>query len=368
MLKENKCFNFGLDWLEINVQVPEEIHKQIYIENTKKTFPNFCEFGLKLQNVSSPHYKYVIDISYEGQKIAVLCYMPHSKILKPNSGTLRIQNWVLYKSFYKDVLQALCLTFDLEFLSISRMDVCYDFLIFENEYEPLQFIRDFAAEIIQKVGKANFAPYGNTKKKGLYHSLKFGSNTSACTYTLYNKTLEMQQKKFKQYIVDTWTFNGYIEETERKKDVITILNPVWRLEFSIKNTINPIINIDTGEIYSMQDYGLLWDEKYKEIFTLLYNKHFTFIKYTKNKDKHKYPIIKLLNLASENCKRLYDRRDSTSGRAEKILINKIDDIIIEMKEKNLKGTLDFRNLMEYVINTNNLQQWWEIKKFNKNNE
>lgn len=207
------------------------------MQTNTKTFTAVKEvFGTR-------HYAEFWRVKYAGEDFAELQCSPYSSIINPLSAIVRITNRWLYSGELWPLVDRLLEEFGLSFKSISRIDVCADFLSFKYNYKPEQLIKDFVSQKIRKVGRAVGTVDFRQRRDGMhYNGLKFGTRESdACVY-LYNKSLELAEVKDKPHIRDAWRAAGLevqegwkVETINGKKVKSPKYKDVWRLEVSLKS-------------------------------------------------------------------------------------------------------------------------------------
>lgn len=341
----------GLDWLELNVRCKDAFHEKIWQEKDLKKFPFLKDFNLILSLAQSKHYKYIVEIHKDGIQIASISYMPRSTTLPAQSGILKIENWVLYKEFYLEIIDMILKAFEFEFTSISRIDIASDQTCLANGYNPQKFLQDFFSRRILKKRKTFFHAYGNTGSDDFYSGMAFGAKTSIVQYKMYNKTLEMQQKKFKPWVQDTWIKNGY-----------NMKGNVYRIEISIRNNNNDFIDKETGQSFNMKSLEMVTAKEFQPLFKLMFNHFFKFCKYTKDTNKSRHPDIILLNHTPVKMIRQNNVIRKESDRAIKIFINKLGNIIKNTAKENHAQIANYQHMIDGLVSDNNLQEWWMRKR------
>lgn len=224
----------SIDWFQThNTQTPKldpGIHGRFEVKHRGRV----AEF----QN----HY----EIFLFGERVATLAAHPDKGILNPDCSFLKIDNKFLnrdLKLLVEEINETLCLNFR----NVSRVDIACDFNTFKNNLHPETFIERFIPQrkpkyvklrrsVWSMVGKHERGQRGSRKTENSYSYLRFGNPRSNVCYYLYNKSLEMQEKKNKPWIREKWEADNLDQQQD-----------VWRLEFRIHSCSKGLIDEDAGE-------------------------------------------------------------------------------------------------------------------------
>lgn len=244
----------SVDWLTISVDC--------------SNFAVHTNYSVEREPYGTSIFADMYTISMDEKQIAILTMHPRMRHMDPNLGLVKILNPILYLPGLERIVKNLLFDFRLVFKGVSRVDLCADFHRFIDYADVQDFIRDFLAVRIWKIGQAKYKVAGKAakaptlphyKRKGKhvkanepesfkvigkqsakhnFQYLRFGSHVSDASAYLYNKTQEFIDVKRKNYIEEMWLKNG--------------LDPnqtVWRLEFSIKGNGVKFIDTTSGEFY-----------------------------------------------------------------------------------------------------------------------
>lgn len=246
---------------------------------------------------------------------------PYSNIIDKNAFIVRFNNRTLYRADFWDMCELFLNEHDLDFVSVSRIDICADFNQFAT-YDPRQLICDFAAKKLRHVGRGVGALYFNhgvmsDKQTGirdygvLYNGLSFGTHSSDTRVYLYNKTFELLTQGDKPWIRDMWTAAGLNHDY------------VWRLEVSIKGKGCKFKNRKTGDKIVIDTGAAKNSCELTTIYHTFVNKLFAFV----NNRKGITNISREPRLELFDAHPVYDRgviRNKTgASRTEKILIKSL---------------------------------------------
>lgn len=117
-----------------------------------------------------------------------------------------------------------------------------------------------------------------------YTSTTWGSRSCGHQVQLYNKTLEMQQVKYKHHIAQRWRDYG-----------LDLTRDVWRLEIRVTKAGRLLQNINADTIRFLDPRDIIHEEQLEQIFWDLAWKHFRFLTLDK-KDKRSSKGEKVRNL------------------------------------------------------------------------
>lgn len=342
----NNCI--VLDWLTVHVKVPridfEAIDSTVYIVKEKMQTRHFKSI-----------YTIYRDKDHTDEMAAFVCH-PHSGILDEDSGLLKINNKYLYQQDFYEFVKSFLDHLELIFVSISRIDIALDFLRFKNNLNPENFIRRHLSGDLLKLGKSSgrIAYKVTSAKKNRMETLKFGSETSDVTYTLYNKVQELNDKKMKPWIMENWRANGW----DGKKIV-------WRLEFSLKSNTKAVFEYDEhgeslGQILVFKELESLL--KLDKIFQYHFNKYFVFVRNVKTKRKDRCPKIELFKDKMKfNFTAIQLSKKADADRSDKIFVKKLLQVHQELRGNDFDLGIISNELVSHTILNRGLKQWAKDK-------
>lgn len=352
-----KCL--AVDWLTLMVTMP------------RKDFENHkCRFEIRKNDHQTRHFKQIHYIyAPGGDEVGYVAHDPHSEILAPEAGLLKLNNKYLYQEGLKEWVIKLLAELKMTFCSISRIDLALDFQRFNNNLCPGNFIRKYISDAYLKTGRAQFNLQGKegSSKGKAYESLKFGSAESDIQYYIYNKTKEMAAVKHKQWIEDNWKANGYDGDGD-----------VWRLEFRLKKSKkgiyaidekqHPIMDIRTGEIKGyrpVKHSRLVFDmetldslDNISELYSYLFNRYFTFVHNNKGKRKDRCKPVTLFSKGFETkgvAIKLSEKREA--DRAARIFAKHLHKLEYEMKGLDFGLAQWAHEFSGYYIMSRGLESW-----------
>lgn len=163
-------------------------------------------------------------------------------LLDEGSCHVRLCNRTCYSMNPAQIMIQFCEQYGLIISRISRLDICLDFEKFDSGDEPQKFINRYLQGRYSKINQANIRANGKDLWDGrAWNSLSWGAEKSQVTTKIYNKTLELAERKDKPYIRQAWASAGlitdFVEMTKQKPDGTTYKPQIWRLEFSIKSSV-----------------------------------------------------------------------------------------------------------------------------------
>lgn len=210
------------------------------------------------------------------EEVAQMQYNPRSSALKPNLVIVKLANRCLYEYDYIALIRTINEGLNLEYNSLSRLDICADFYTFEH-CTPQELIRQFLQRKLRRFGKSKYVLHGNQDKAQEYEYLRFGSPTSDVVCYLYNKSLEMREVKHKPYIVRQWA-----QLTYRYEDICPPPD-VWRLEFRLNGDNIKTLCDENGELCNLTLDALNNKHTLLFLYSALVNKFWRWAKPTASK-------------------------------------------------------------------------------------
>ena len=340
----------ALDWVQLRVTVPF-----INYQNTETKY-----FLIVKQEMSTQQFKSLYHILDKEtlEQVAVLVAEPRNNMcLRENDGIIKVLNKYLYqKNFYHFVVLILK-DLQLIFENIVRVDVAYDFLKFDS-MSCREFVENFRSDVFLKSYKCKYRDSGESrsvekgKLTGGCESIKFGMETSEVSYQLYNKSLEMQQKTLKPWILDHWKSHGYDGKQE-----------VWRLEFNLTSTSKGIV-LQDGEILTFKSLEML--NRIEDLYSHCFSKHFNFVfteltrkgNYRKQSRCTKVVLFEKLVYNPVTIK-LSNKKDT--GRTGKIFTKNLMKLNQELRGQDFDMAIMGNDLLTWVVKTHSLEEWAKKK-------
>lgn len=306
-------------------------------------------------------FKDMYTIYLYGEEIAILTCNPRSSVMKPGSGMLKILNPILYQQGLPEIVYDLMYGCNIQFLNISRLDLCADFNHFEGYPQMQQFFQDFLTIKLWKIGAAKYKVCANKavefdcnyfKMIGLqssrhtYQYLRFGSKVSKVSAYLYNKTQEFRDVKRKNYIAEAWKANEIDEKQE-----------VWRLEFSLKGDGIKFLNRETKQ-WQSKNLEMVFDPIQRtQVYNALYLKYWDFRVNDGQKRKDRMKHVALLPIESSILKPVVITGCDITDREQKRMISAIertyDEVRLKRQSRNEMLEASVQELAEFC----GLRKW-----------
>lgn len=341
------CVN--IDWLEVYCKEPSICNASYFRSKG---------YQVEVRAYGTPQYKEMFSICDE-QKRPILEIRRNPYSLKSCGGIfdednchIRLANRTCYAPNPIKYLREFLLRHGYLYKCISRIDICNDFIAFQDGLDPYTFLQSYIKGEYLKINQSRVSSYGKTEVKQeadisihgkdtfrenkAWNSVKWGSEKSSISTKLYNKSMEMKQKKKKFYILDAWD----------KANIDWANNEVWRIEFSLSSAIKGYVRLDDGELWMSTLSQYDEPDKLLNIWKLLAKRYFHFKVASTNTRKDRMKDLSLFNFQdTENIKpiRLTEKEDFT--RTEKLLLSYIRKLykstqLTKNEEQSLLGTLE----------------------------
>lgn len=205
--------------------------------------------------------------------------------LSERSCHLRLVNRQCYTDTPMRDLVEFMVKHDYIFVSIFRLDLCYDFKKFDSGDKPETFLQRYIEKKFSKVNQTKVRSIGDDNWGAFaWESISWGAHGSMVSTKIYNKTKELAATGNKKpWIVQAWLQTGLIDDVRN-------LPNVWRLEFSMRSSIKNWIVLDvwTGKRIKkqrvphqpsmFQDREMLW-QRFEELAYHYF--HFRYVEYKK---------------------------------------------------------------------------------------
>lgn len=319
------------------------------------------EFSFLREPYGTSVYADMYTIMYGGEEVAILTCNPRSSALKAGTGILKILNPELYKPRLPILIDKLLSECQIEFLSISRLDLCADFNHFESYPDMQNFFQDFLTLKLWKIGAAKYKVCANKatefdcdyfKMIGLqssrhtYQYLRFGSKVSKVSAYLYNKTQEFRDVKRKNYIAEAWAQNAIDESKE-----------VWRLEFSLKGDGIKFVNNETGECLQKDLDMVLHPFKRSQLYNALYLKYWQFRINDGQVRKDRMKPADLLPIKSSILYPVVIQGSDVTDREQKRMITAVERTYDEVRAKRRTRDMELENSVHKLVDFCGLRNW-----------
>ena len=337
-----KCVN--IDWLEV------------FCSENALCSPEYFRsrgYNVNIRPYGTPQYSMMFTIQDEAKRDVIeIRRNPYSLksqggIFNENDCHIRLSNRTCYCPDPIGYLRRFLLDHGYRLKLISRIDICLDFETFDNDMSPGFFVSEYMRGAFLKLHQSRLHSYGSdyevslaahgndTIKTKVWNSLSWGSKKSSVTTKMYNKSLEMRQKKKKHYIINKW------EKAGLRPDV----NDIWRVEFSLSSAIKGYVRIDDGELLpsSLSLYDN--EDKLWRAWSGCASRLFVFVDKATATRKSRMKKLQLFNINDDVCKPVELSTEEDPTRTERMLIrylNKLrkdnqlskaeDDAVVTIKE------------------------------------
>lgn len=375
-----KCVN--LDWVEVFCIEPMEMNANYF----RALGWNVDEraYGTRL------YYEMFTLLNQDNKPFLEIRRNPIS--LKENGGIfergachIKLSNRVLYQWNPIGQLQNFLDKYNYHFKGVTRIDVCCDQVLFDDNRDPQEFVLDYMANRICKNRNSNLSAHGTERKDGRnWNSLKWGSPSSPLSTKIYDKTLELKQASNKLYIKDSWVKAGlcdyqkvnyeYEDKKTKTKEIRSkmVLVPygtstdeerpiedieevkIWRVEYTIKSEARNWVSVDSNHKIEISLNKFSSKERMLLMFLIMSDWCLDFMKteYTTNGTmRRKDRCERIVLYSQKNIERTFKphrvtiKEDPT--RTEKIMYNRL---IRMSKTSNTKLSDEQKNMCLGVAN------------------
>lgn len=291
-----RCIN--LDWLEVFCFEIGEPHDADFFRRAGFVV-DVREYGTRIYN------QMFTLMGDDGHPLLEVRRSPKSLLMPQQATHLRLVNRSCYFDNAADVMAQFIERYDYTFQRISRVDICLDFVRFDDNTLPRVFMQRYMRGKFSKINQANIRAHGSDNWTGrVWNSVSWGSPSSMIGTKFYNKTLELYDPKTdsfgKPYIRHAWFEAGLIDNIDRctLKDE---QQEIWRVEFSIKSSVKrwSVIELDGKSKHYQSLHNTLdcYDckDKLLTMFAALQQHYFHFKRYIMGQRKDRCPDRRLFN-------------------------------------------------------------------------
>ena len=276
MAKKVHTYCSGIDWLQLYCLSMRDIPEKGSVGNirwVRRQYP-------------TAQYLEIIEVYARDEKCTqkfaeVLC-RPRLSCLNPRAHQLKIVNKWLYTSRWFHYLKETISALHLQYKSISRLDLYYDCIKYQNGRKPRTLVSDYISRKVLKIGINRgyiaFNDWGYnipiTTQKEAISLNKTLPNINGITWgnkgyiqtQIYNKSLEMRSVKHKEWIARMWSDAGLIGED------------VWRTEIRIQKSGKELQLLETGDLFALGISEVADEERIYETFLTYAEKQLRFVK------------------------------------------------------------------------------------------
>ena len=278
-------------------------------------------------------------------------------ILPSNACHIKLHNMWCYQEdvggFFMQIAKACNVTIK----SIARIDICADFNYFYNGLAGGALLRGFVNEKYLKINQPHFSLYGNSEKGyNVYNGASFGSKNSCVFTRFYCKSIEMEEVKQKNWIVDCWRMIGLDLEKQ-----------VWRVEFMITAPGRKNVNRKTAEVSEITVDDLCSQTKIRGLFISYAKRYFVFTKADTATRKYKQEKLQLFEPAPDVDKyQPYPKvNPSNTNKTTKLVYNYLKEESVKQGEYSEQQRFDMYKVAEMLGMHKGLRQWMNWKWINQ---
>lgn len=291
-----RCIN--LDWLEVFCFEIGEPHDADFFRRAGFVVDE-REYGTRIYN------QMFTLMGEDGHPLLEVRRSPKSLLMPQQATHLRLVNRSCYFDNAAEVMALFIERYDYKFQRISRVDICLDFVRFDDNTLPRVFMQRYMRGKFSKINQANIRAHGSDNWTGrVWNSVSWGSPSSMIGTKFYNKTLELYDPKTdsfgKPYIRHAWFEAGLIDNIDRCT-LDGVEQEIWRVEFSIKSSVKrwSVIELDGKSKHYQSLHNTLdcYDckDKLLTMFAALQQHYFHFKRYIMGQRKDRCPDRRLFN-------------------------------------------------------------------------
>lgn len=309
-------------------------------------FPDYCKVE-KLDH-GTRVFETMQIVSIDMLEYCIILSDPFSKIIKPDTVIIKLANVQLYRPNFIETFAKFIDDAGLEFINYTRIDIAADFNYFDNNLEPSNLIRGLLSNKYLKTKKSGYVIRGNQGAQHSFTGIRIGSAASKLSAYMYDKTKEMNDKVFKNYIYECWQANG-----------LDVRKPVYRLEVSIKHF--RILHIDeNGNHKDKINLTDLSNSKYVEtIYHQCIKTAFRFKINDGNINKSRMNDLKLFKRGANAPQIRFDTDTKDSTRHTKGVINFLENINKEMRANEQIHRTKYSTTAESIAEITGLAKWYD---------
>ena len=146
--------------------------------------------------------------------------LPKNPLMPSGSCHIRLVNATCYRDDAVQVLKEFLNRFNYTLINVSRVDICLDLILFDDNTRPRVFMQRYMRGKFSKLNQANIHAHGSDRWTGrVWNSVSWGSPSSPISTKFYNKTLELYDPLTDSYgkphIRWSWLQCGLIDDFNR---------------------------------------------------------------------------------------------------------------------------------------------------------
>lgn len=344
MIPLKNTYVFSIDWLQLFCQgLPPESDK-MYTSPRVDSFGSHRDYYFRPAREFLHGYREHRRVCYKKYDVATISWEPSDKRVNPRACAIKLANPVLYVREWRFILEDILCVLGWQPLNITRCDLCCDFNKFAGGLLPANFMRQYLQEptatrcSYMRIGTDKFTIYGQKDRQRVdVNTIRWGSRQNGVSTYMYNKSLELEQAKFKPYIVNLWKSAGLVYDNKKL--------PVWRIEFSISSKGVHLQDLELDQQHNLWLDDFDTEAKVRELFKVYAAKFFRFVKYYSYSPKAKkdLPQVELFSWDQELPLRPVSLCVNVdSGRTERLISKRLASLAEAYEDASFMSHMDFR--------------------------
>lgn len=299
---------------------------------------------------SSRVFTKIFKVIRKNKPFAVVQAVPRGVILKPDALIVKFENSLLYEVDGMYIIQEFIEDLQWTVNNISRLDICGDFLGFENGLSVQKFIQRLMSHFYLFNNKCECHVYFTSDYQNSYNGLTVGKRSSPVHTILYNKTKEMAEVKTKAHIIELWQKVGLVCDKD-----------VYRIEFRMNSDYTSKVQGLGTENKKMDYKDLASYEFVKRIWYSLFLEKFNVKINDNQQNKTRMQNLELLKVDCCKVEKITITQSKDCGRMEKILVNKLEQIRLSSFDMEVAEINSLTTVMEYLLDSRNLKDYYYTK-------
>lgn len=349
-----------IDWFEVFVSIPRvQFLDDLVAEGCSV---EMRAYGTRIYHTVAHVYDHEAKFGFE-----VRCHPKSLGVLSNLDAHIKIDNKACYMMNPATAVWHLCVRYGVVCKSITRVDLCHDFMKFESGIPVQNFVKRVLAgtykrgraalrkDVVQETWEDVTPNYIAWKDRNIYTRL-------------YDKTLELQQvasKEKQSYIVSAWIAQGLYDNVACLYDEAK--EHVWRLEFQIQSESKGWVAVD-GSGYFLNDIdSYLNMDDVTDLFSALIEVYFAFWVYKDNTYKDDCDRVKLFKESKVAIKRIPEMTAQKVELSSDYLValkhlEKAAEVIPDLNLRNSLGEVlaavkSKRGVLDSKISKELIEEW-----------
>ena len=210
-MSQTRCVN--LDWFEVFAIEPAEGGDMAYFRMQGfEVQPR--DYGTRIY-----HEMFTL-LNRDGNPFIEIRRRPKNPLMPNGACHIRFVNATCYLDNAADIMREFLDRYGYTFCNISRVDICLDLVLFDDNTRPRVFMQRYMRGKFSKVNQAAIHAHGNDRWTGrVWNSVSWGAPSSPISTKFYNKTLELYDPVTDSYgkphIRYAWLNAGLIDDFDR---------------------------------------------------------------------------------------------------------------------------------------------------------